>query len=76
MTIRRQPLVPTDVQRQLSAWMADWVAGRISNFDYLMHLNHLAGRSFKDLTQYPVFPWLIQDYSSRTLDLDDAATFR
>lgn len=25
-----------------------------SNFDYLMHLNREAGRSFKDLSQYPV----------------------
>ena len=35
-------------------WTRDWVAGRISNFDYLMYLNREAGRSFKDLTQYPV----------------------
>lgn len=26
----------------------------ISNFDYLMALNTLAGRSFSDLNQYPV----------------------
>lgn len=30
------------------------MSGRISNFDYLMYLNREAGRSFKDLTQYPV----------------------
>ena len=23
---------------------------------------HLAGRSYNDLTQYPVFPWVLQDY--------------
>ena len=28
-----------------------WVNGYISNFDYLMSLNTLAGRSFNDLTQ-------------------------
>lgn len=28
--------------------------GACSNFDYLMHLNREAGRSFKDLSQYPV----------------------
>lgn len=27
--------------------------GEISNFQYLMHLNTLAGRSYNDLMQYP-----------------------
>jgi hypothetical protein len=31
-----------------------WIKGLISNFEYLMELNTLAGRSFNDLTQYPV----------------------
>lgn len=29
-----------------------------------MHLNTLAGRSYNDLTQYPVFPWVIADWTS------------
>ena len=49
----------------------DWQNHRISNFDYLMRLNTLAGRSFNDLTQYPVMPWVLRDYTSETLDLDD-----
>ena len=53
-----------------------WVNGKMSNFDFLMHLNSLAGRSFNDLTQYPVFPWVIADYESEELDFDDPATFR
>ena len=28
-----------------------WLNGQISNFEYLMSLNTLAGRSFNDLTQ-------------------------
>lgn len=28
-----------------------WLAGKMSNFDYLMALNTLAGRSFNDLCQ-------------------------
>ena len=44
---------------------------RISNFDYLMRLNTLAGRSYNDLTQYPVMPWILKDYTSEELDLDD-----
>ena len=53
-----------------------WVEGTISNFEYLMHLNILAGRSFNDLTQYPVFPFILRDYSSQDLDLSDPNTFR
>lgn len=53
-----------------------WVNREISNFDYLMQLNTIAGRSYNDLSQYPVFPWIIADYTSKELDLDNPATFR
>lgn len=53
-----------------------WQAGAISNFDYLIHLNRQADRSFNDITQYPVFPWVISDYQSNNLDLGDPNTFR
>ena len=53
-----------------------WVRGEISNFQYLMHLNTLAGRSYNDLMQYPVFPWVLADYDSSELDLSSPATFR
>lgn len=41
-----------------------------------MHLNTLAGRSYNDLMQYPVFPWILADYDSLELDLNEPATFR
>ena len=50
-----------------------WQQRRISNFEYLMRLNYLAGRSRNDMTQYPVFPWILADYDSEVLDLDDPA---
>jgi hypothetical protein len=53
-----------------------WVEGLISNFEYLMIINTLAGRSFNDLTQYPVFPHIIADYTSSVLDLSNPDTFR
>ena len=53
-----------------------WIRREISNFDYLMALNTLAGRSYQDITQYPVFPWVITDYTSETLDLNDPAVYR
>lgn len=53
-----------------------WVNREISNFEYLMHLNTIAGRSYNDLSQYPVFPWILADYSSEVLDLTDPKSFR
>ncbi|KAL5561827.1 hypothetical protein UlMin_031574 [Ulmus minor] len=53
-----------------------WQTGEISNFQYLMHLNTLAGRGYSDLTQYPVFPWVLSDYESENLDFSDPKTFR
>jgi hypothetical protein len=53
-----------------------WVDGEMSNFAYLMYLNTLAGRSYNDLTQYPVFPWVLRDFTSETLDLNDERVYR
>uniref|UniRef100_A0A0D3L1A1 BEACH domain-containing protein n=1 Tax=Emiliania huxleyi (strain CCMP1516) TaxID=280463 RepID=A0A0D3L1A1_EMIH1 len=48
----------------------------LSNYEYLCHLNDAAGRSCADLAQYPVMPWVLQDYTSHTLDLADPAVYR
>lgn len=53
-----------------------WMKGEISNFHYLMLVNTMAGRTFNDLTQYPVFPWILADYTSEELDLTNPRTFR
>ena len=53
-----------------------WERGEITNFQYLMFLNTLAGRSYNDLMQYPVFPWILADYDSAELDLNSPSTFR
>lgn len=53
-----------------------WYTGQITNFEYLTHLNKHAGRSFNDLMQYPVFPFILSDYVSETLDLNDPSIYR
>ncbi|MGH0167376.1 UNVERIFIED_CONTAM: hypothetical protein FKN15_052506 [Acipenser sinensis] len=53
-----------------------WVNREISNFDYLIQLNTIAGRTYNDLAQYPVFPWVLCDYTSEELDLNNPAVFR
>lgn len=42
-----------------------WQKREISNFEYLMYLNTLAGRTYNDYMQYPVFPWVLADYTSQ-----------
>ncbi|OCT97014.1 hypothetical protein XELAEV_18009233mg [Xenopus laevis] len=53
-----------------------WQHREISNFEYLMFLNTIAGRSYSDLNQYPVFPWVINNYESEQLDLTLPSNFR
>ncbi|KAK9721361.1 hypothetical protein K7432_003503 [Basidiobolus ranarum] len=53
-----------------------WQRREISNFDYLMQLNSIAGRTYNDLTQYFVFPWVLVDYESEKLDLTNPKIYR
>lgn len=69
------------IDRRIAVEMAEtiresWRRREISNFEYLMALNTLSGRSYNDLTQYPVFPWVLADYSSEKLDFNKSSTFR
>ncbi|CAL0327334.1 unnamed protein product [Lupinus luteus] len=69
------------VDRRVAQEMAEnaresWRRRDITNFEYLMILNTLSGRSYNDLTQYPVFPWVLADYSSEVLDYNKSSTFR
>jgi hypothetical protein len=54
----------------------DWIDGKMSNFDYLLFLNQYSGRTFNDLSQYPIFPWILTDYTSPTIDLNDFNIYR
>ncbi|CAL5041322.1 unnamed protein product [Urochloa decumbens] len=69
------------VDRRVALEMAEnakerWKRREISNFEYLVILNTLAGRSYNDLTQYPIFPWVLADYTSEKLDFNKSSTFR
>jgi hypothetical protein len=45
-----------------------WVTGSLSNFEYIIWLNFLFGRSFRDPSEYPFFPSLMTDF-------DDSSSF-
>lgn len=53
-----------------------WQRREISNFEYLMFLNTIAGRTYNDLNQYPVFPWVLTNYESKELDLSLPSNYR
>eukprot|EP00794_Sanderia_malayensis_P020579 gene20579-22605_t len=53
-----------------------WREGQVTNFEYLTELNKKAGRSFNDLMQYPVFPFILSSYEGDMLDLTDQSSFR
>lgn len=53
-----------------------WQKREISNFEYLMFLNTIAGRTYQDLNQYHVFPWILTNYDGKELDLSQPTNFR
>ena len=53
-----------------------WRNGELTNFEYLSYLNKMGGRSPKDLKQYPVFPYILSDYTSVELDLGNPQVYR
>lgn len=55
---------------------AAWQQGKLSNLDYLLFCNLAAGRSFNDLTQWPVFPWILADCTSHSVDLSNPSMYR
>ncbi|XP_046739127.1 lysosomal-trafficking regulator isoform X3 [Diprion similis] len=56
--------------------LALWRSGVLTNWEYITRLNKLAGRSYNDLMQYPVFPFVLSDYFSEKIDLEDPKIYR
>ena len=49
----------------------NWAKWKISTSKFLMLINFFANRSYNDIFQYPVFPWIITDYTSKQLTLTE-----
>ena len=74
-TRRASMMSPRQLYRS-SNMTQKWQRREISNFEYLMFLNTIAGRTYNDLNQYPVFPWVITNYETQELDLSSPNNFR
>lgn len=55
--------LPLSEASDLASIVQQWVYREISNFDYLMMLNQLAGRTTNDPNHYPILPW-VTDFAS------------
>ena len=49
-----------------------WLEGKLPTLNYLLLINKYSGRSYNDLTQYLIFPWLLNNYS----DIKDKNNYR
>ena len=47
---------------KLSKIVKKWKEWKITNFEFLMWLNIFGNRSYNDISQYPVFPWILSNY--------------
>ena len=47
---------------KISKKIDSWKEWEISNFELIMWLNVYGNRSYNDLSQYPVFPWILNNY--------------
>ena len=48
-----------------------WTRWEVSTFTLLNAMNIYSNRSYNDINQYPVFPWIITDYTSKVFPLLD-----
>ncbi|XP_039226218.1 neurobeachin isoform X7 [Drosophila yakuba] len=74
-TRRASMMSPRQLMRN-SNMTQKWQRREISNFEYLMFLNTIAGRTYNDLNQYPIFPWVLTNYESKDLDLSLPSNYR
>lgn len=53
-----------------------WRESKISNYEYLMQLNKYSGRTFNDLMQYPIYPHILSNYLTDSIDLGVKENYR
>ena len=52
---------------KLSKIIDSWKDWKITNYELLMWLNIFGNRSFNDISQYPVFPWILSNFEDPLL---------
>ena len=63
-TFKNKKVKKVKISKKIDSWK-DW---EISNFEFIMWINIYGNRSYNDLSQYPVFPWLIVNYEDPIIE--------
>ena len=71
----KQSLI-TDSKEILEQSYNQWSIGNLDTFSYLMIINTITGRTYNDLGQYPIFPWILNDYETNKINLGNNKQFR
>ena len=51
-------------------YVKKWGEGTLSTYDYLLILNKFSSRTYNDINQYPVMPWIFKsDFTTRNFDI-------
>ena len=66
----------TDSKEILEQASEKWSNGFLNTYSYIMILNTLSGRTYNNLAQYPIYPWILKDYFSNEIDLNESNTYR
>ncbi|CAF5114018.1 unnamed protein product, partial [Rotaria sp. Silwood1] len=74
--LTKRNLIHFKYEETVNGIQTSWRQGQMTNFDYLMQLNKLAGRTFLDLMQYPVYPYIVANYETQVLDLRLSSNYR
>ena len=52
-----------DIEQQFNNYTNKWNNNEINTYQYLIKINHLGTRTYRDPNQYPIFPWLLRNYT-------------
>ena len=50
------------IVKKLSKKIKHWSKWKMNNFTFLMWMNFFSNRSYNDISQYPIFPWILSNY--------------
>ena len=65
-----------DINEIIEKCYDKWTNGHLDTYSYLMILNTVSGRTYNDIAQYPIYPWILSNYSSKELDLNKSESYR
>ena len=66
---------PREIISLVKKYQKMWIEKSISTYEYLLYINKYSSRSYKDVNQYPILPWLLKK-SERIFDVNFGSFIR